>query len=171
MAVYYDQISINRVIEGAHPKLRDELLKIYHEANNRLGKTRLRFAYVLRTFNEQTALYSQGRSKKGSVVTNAKAGQSYHNYGLAVDIVLLVDKDGNGTYEAASWDVLKDWDCDGMSDWMEVVAVFKKYGWEWGGDWRFKDLPHFEKRFGIHWSELLKRKGSGKVDKNGFVLI
>lgn len=30
----------------------------------------------------------------------------------------------------------KDFDGDGKADWMEVVAVFKKYGWEWGGDWK-----------------------------------
>ena len=48
-----DAISIER-IKTAHPKLRDELQKIYEEANNKLGKARLRFAYVLRPFEEQT---------------------------------------------------------------------------------------------------------------------
>lgn len=165
-----DEISLQRITQ-AHPKLRTELLKIYEEANNELGKSRLRFAYVLRTFKEQTDLFAKGRTAKGGIVTNAKAGQSFHNYGLAVDIVMLIDKDGNGTFETASWDTIADLDKDNLSDWLEVVNVFKKYGWEWGGDWRFKDLPHFQKTFGYSWQKLLELHKAGKVDKQGYVLI
>lgn len=38
-----------------------------------------------RTMEEQAALYAIGRTSPGKVVTKAKAGQSYHNYGLAFD--------------------------------------------------------------------------------------
>lgn len=162
----FDKISIER-IKTAHPKLRAELEKIYHEANNKLGKSRLRFAYVLRTFSEQDKLFNQ-RPK----VTNAKAGQSFHNYGLAVDIVLLLDKNGDGIFETASWDTKSDWDGDKIADWMEVVQVFKKYGWKWGGDFTsFKDLPHFEKNFGYTWKQLLSLHNSKKVDSEGYVII
>jgi len=41
----------------------------------------------LRTSSEQEALYAQGRTTPGHIVTNAKAGESMHNYGLAVDVV------------------------------------------------------------------------------------
>lgn len=164
----FDQLSIDRA-QGAHPKVREELIKIYHEANNRLGKARLRFAYVLRTFKEQEDLYKIGRTKKGSIVTNARGGQSYHNYGLAVDIVLLIDKDKNGTFETASWDTRADWDGDLVSDWMEVVEVFKKYGWEWGD--KFKDLPHFQKTFGKTWRQLKELHDAGKTDGCGYVKI
>jgi D-alanyl-D-alanine dipeptidase len=41
----------------------------------------------LRTAAQQNALYEQGRTAPGHIVTNAKAGQSMHNYGLAVDVV------------------------------------------------------------------------------------
>lgn len=168
----FDVVSIQR-INTAHPKLRAELAKIYYEANNKLGKSRLRFSYVFRTFKEQTELFAIGRTtgKKGAIVTNAKAGQSMHNYGLAVDIVLLIDKDGDGKLETASWDIHKDWDGDMIADWKEVVQVFKKYGWEYGGDWRFKDFPHFEKTFGKSWKELKSLHDAKKVDKDGFVLL
>jgi peptidoglycan L-alanyl-D-glutamate endopeptidase CwlK len=87
-----DNLTIER-IKKAHPKLRDELEQLYLECNNTvLGKgVRLRFSHVLRTLEEQEELFAKGRTKPGKKVTNAKPGQSYHNYGLAFDIVLLYD--------------------------------------------------------------------------------
>jgi len=99
---------------------------------------------ALRTFPEQDALY-----KKRPKVTNAKAGQSYHNYGLAIDFCLQIDgKD-------ISWDTVKDFDGDKKSDWFEVIAVFETYGFKSGKS--FNDLPHFEMTFGYNWRDLLKK--------------
>ena len=166
-----DQKTLER-IQLLHPKLRDEALELYDEIVASLtGSAICRFAYTLRTFAEQDALFAQGRSKPGKRVTNAKGGQSYHNYGLAIDIVLLVDKDKNGTFETAAWDLKTDFDGDKKADWMEVVQIFKRYGYEWGGDWKFVDAPHFQKTFGKSIYELKSLHAAGKVDKNGFVLI
>ena len=166
-----DKVTLDR-IQLLHPNLREEALLIYKEIVGALtGKAICRFAYTLRTFAEQDALYAQGRTKPGAVVTKAKGGQSYHNYGLAVDIVLLIDTDGNGTFETASWDGKTDFDKDGKSDWQEIVAIFNRHGWEWVGDWRFKDDPHFQKTFGKSIAELQSLYNAGKVDKNNFVLI
>jgi peptidoglycan L-alanyl-D-glutamate endopeptidase CwlK len=140
-----DKITIER-IKTFHPDYRDELLKHYNAANNLLGKgVRLRFAYVYRSIKEQDDLYAIGRTKKGAKVTNAKGGQSIHNYGLAFDIVLLYDKNGDGIFEEASWSLTRDGDNDKLADWMEVANYFKSVGYEWGGDWKnFKDAPHFQ---------------------------
>ena len=166
-----DEKTLER-IQLLHPKLRDEALIMYDEIVAALtGTAACRFAYTLRTFAEQDALFAQGRTKPGAIVTKAKGGQSYHNYGLAIDIVLLVDKDKNGTFETASWDLKTDFDGDGKSDWQEIVAIFKRYGYEWGGDWKFNDAPHFQKTFGKSIAELQTLHKTGKVDKNGFVLI
>lgn len=166
-----DKKTVER-IQLIHPKLRDEVSSIYAEICEALtGSAMCRFAYTLRTFAEQNALFAQGRTKPGKVVTNAKGGQSFHNYGLAVDIVLLVDKNGDGIFETAAWDTRTDFDKDRKSDWMECVNIFKQYGWEWGGDWRFSDPPHFQKTLGKSVRELLALHSAGKVDKNGFVLI
>lgn len=153
-----DKTTLSRIQE-AHPKLRSELIDIYKEICDALsGRAICRFAFVIRTFAEQDKLYAQGRNgNKGKVVTNAKGGESFHNYGLAVDIVLLVDKDGNGSKESASWETNVDFDGDGLSDWQEVVKIFKQYGWTWGGDWKFTDRPHFEKTYGYSVRDLLKK--------------
>jgi peptidoglycan L-alanyl-D-glutamate endopeptidase CwlK len=159
-----DQLTLDR-IKLLHPKLRDEAFDIYDEICAALfGKAKCRFSYTLRTFAEQDAIYAQGRTKPGRIVTNAKAGLSYHNYGLAIDIVLLVD-------DKASWDVVKDFDGDGIADWREVVKIFKQYGWEAGIDWKFQDAPHFQKTFGYSVRELLSLHNSAKIDSQGFVRI
>jgi peptidoglycan L-alanyl-D-glutamate endopeptidase CwlK len=84
----------------------------------------------LRTIAEQDALYAQGRSKPGPIVTNARGGYSYHNYGLAVDFALMLP---NGT--SVSWDMKRDGNDNRTADWQEVIQEAKKLGFEWGGDW------------------------------------
>jgi len=154
-----DKVSIDRVAK-LHPKIRDEVKALIEQAEaNFPPNIAIRIVQGLRTFAEQDALYAQGRTDKTKPkVTNAKAGSSYHNYGLAIDFALLIDKDGNGSFETLSWDTLKDFDQDGLPDWKEVVKVFEAAGYEWGGRWAtIVDAPHLEKRFGLHWKELLKR--------------
>ena len=164
-----DKITLDR-IQLLHPAVREEVDYIYRAqivpALN--GRAICRFAYTLRTFLEQDALYAQGRTKlfdsngkKLGIVTKAKGGQSIHNFGLALDIVLIKDKDGNGTFESASWEDNVDFDKDGKADWMEVVEILKRNNWVWGGDWKsFKDKPHFEKTFGHSWKTLLPKHQS-----------
>lgn len=160
-----DKISYDR-LQKLHPKLRDEAIRLFADAECALkGRAKPRITFTLRTMAEQQALYDQGRTKPGSIVTNAKPGASYHNWGLAIDFALIIDG------KTVSWDIAKDFDGDKLADWMEVVNVFKKAGWEWGGDWQsFKDYPHLEKRFGLHWRELLKRHTAGQM-KDGYVII
>jgi peptidoglycan L-alanyl-D-glutamate endopeptidase CwlK len=145
--MYTDEITVKRILEGAHPLVRESMLQVYFACRWELrGKAVLRFSHVLRSFKEQQKLYEQGRVTPGKIVTTAKAGDSWHNYGFAFDIVLLVDKDSNGSYESASWNSTVDFDGDGKADWMEVVEIAKALGWTWGGDWtRFVDRPHFQK--------------------------
>lgn len=146
-----------------HPTVREEITKIIEECDLALtGRAKVRITQGLRSFPEQDDLYAIGRTKPGKIVTNAKGGQSIHNYGFAVDICLIIDG------ITASWDTAKDWDGDKIADWTECVNIFKKYGWNWGGDWKtFKDLPHFDKKGFSDWKILqaLKR------DKNNYVII
>lgn len=161
-----DQVSIDR-IKKLHPAIRKEAEALFDKANAALnGRAKMRITQGFRTFEEQAALYAQGRTKTGYKVTNAGPGASYHNYGLAIDFVLLIDgKD-------ISWDVTKDWDKDDIADWMEVVRVFVAAGWTWGGNFRsIKDNPHFEKTFGFSVRELHTKYARKNTDPAGYVIL
>nr|WP_204671998.1 M15 family metallopeptidase [Gracilibacillus alcaliphilus] len=102
-----------------------------------------------RSFEEQDQLYAQGRENNSPVVTHARGGESYHNYGLAIDFALRSD---NGE---VIWDLNYDGNGNGQSDWLEVVDIAKDLGFEWGGDWEhFKDYPHLQMDFGFTIQEL-----------------
>ncbi|MDI9309519.1 MAG: M15 family metallopeptidase [Limnohabitans sp.] len=150
-------------IQKLHPSVRQEMTKIIEECNKALtGKAKIRITQGLRTFKEQDDLYAIGRTKAGKKVTNAKGGQSIHNYGLAVDICLIIDE------KVASWDTAKDWDNDKISDWYECVKIFARNGWDWGGNWiKFKDLPHFEKKGFSNWRKLFKMA----KDSEGYIIL
>jgi hypothetical protein len=88
----------------------------------------------LRTAAQQNQLWAQGRTAPGQVVTNAKAGQSNHNYGLAVDIVPYAQGDEG----ALNWDTTS-------PEFTAMVAAMKVQGLVWGGDWiHFPDYDHFQ---------------------------
>lgn len=139
-----EQTSIAR-LQLLHPAIRDKAIDAYIEAVRVTPAGVHPFiTQTLRTFAESDALYAKGRTKPGSIVTNAKAGQSYHNYGLALDFMMQINgKD--------SWVV--------DHNWMVVVNVFKQYGFTWGGDFKsILDQPHFEMRpNGINWRTLLNK--------------
>lgn len=155
----YTEQRINKL----HPSVREEVHKIIEECDKALtGKAKIRVTQALRTSKEQDDLYAIGRTKPGKKITNARGGQSIHNYGFAVDICLVIDG------KTASWDTAKDWDNDQVADWYECVKIFAKYGWDWGGNWKkFKDLPHFDKKGYNNWRKLTKLK----KDKKGYVIL
>ena len=89
----------------------------------------------------QQALYEQGRTTAGKVVTNAKAGDSWHNWRCAVDVVPMV----NGK---------PDWD-GSHPVWAKVGELGKQTGLEWAGEWRtFKELAHFQYTGGLTLTDL-----------------
>lgn len=158
-----DKPSITR-IKSLHPAIQQDVIDSVLEMNaQNLG---IRITYGLRTFAEQNALYAKGRTTPGAKVTNAKGGQSYHNYGLALDFCLL-HKDGK-----ISWSLHEDLDADGIADWNEVANIFKAHGFEWGGEWNsIKDNPHVQKTFGNHWKKLLELHDHKITDEKGYVIL
>lgn len=90
----------------------------------------------------QDALYAQGRTAPGKIVTNAKAGQSWHNYRCAIDVVPIV----NGK---PCWDTKH-------PVWQQIGALGKQAGLEWAGDWRgkLKEMAHFQWTGGLTMAQL-----------------
>lgn len=171
-----DQISEQRVAE-LHPLLRDEAKQTIEEVEAGLPTNiAVRITESYRSFQRSDQLFAQGRTTPGPKVTNAKGGESIHNYRLALDFCLVVDKDGNGTWDELDWNTEKDRDKDGLSDWREVANAFVRKGWRWGADWdkdgktkaegdkdeHLVDAPHLEKTFGYGWRDLLKLYNAGK---------
>jgi peptidoglycan L-alanyl-D-glutamate endopeptidase CwlK len=164
-----DNLSLER-IKMLHPALRESAITILSEITTALtGRAVVRFTYTLRSATEQDELYALGRTKKNSdgvskqrplgyKVTNAPAWSSMHNYGLAVDIALILDG------KKASWNDLPDYDGDRVSDWMECVKIFRANGWVWGGDWSsIIDKPHFQNTFGFTLKQLQAKHSAGDL--------
>lgn len=85
-----------------------------------------------RTYAEQQDLYAQGRTAPGSRVTNAPAGWSNHNFGLAFDISIF-----RGSSPI--------WDSPLYRN--TLAPIGKRLGFTWGGDWAsINDEPHYELR-------------------------
>lgn len=131
----------SKMVENLHPAVRGIFQAFIEEAENDLALT-LRIVQGLRTFAQQQAIYNQGRTTPDSIVTKAKPGQSYHNYGLAIDVVPVI-KNGREL----------DWEYD--FDKLEPSAI--KYGITWGGTWKSPDRDHFELTMGHNWRELLEK--------------
>lgn len=94
---------------------------------------------TLRTLEDQAVLYAQGRTTPGAIVTNAKPGQSAHNYGLALDVVPLIH--GKPDWSGSS------------PVWTELANLGQARGLQWLGapDSPFKEQAHFQHP---HWQSL-----------------
>ena len=120
-------------INTLDPKVR--LKAMAHLKACDLNNIWLRITHGERTFAAQDLLYAQGRTMPGKIVTNAKGGQSWHNFCFAYDVVPL---DANGK---AIWDT-------NNPIWQTVIDLGKESGMEHGikvGKWI--DMPHFQYTF------------------------
>lgn len=83
-----------------------------------------------RDFASQSALYAQGRTSPGHIVTNAKAGESFHNYRVAFDFAPVV----NGK---VPWNDSDLFTCCGV--------IGENVGLEWAGRWKhMRELAHLQ---------------------------
>lgn len=124
-------------------------------ANGPLAGLDLYINETLRTFRRSDDLYALGRTVKGSIVTNAAAGQSIHNYGLAIDVYPM-----RGGKPIFNFDL----DPKLMKAMARVAELAAKHGIEWGGHWtKLRDLPHFQIADAPNWRELKKKYPKGWV--------
>ena len=122
----------------------------------------IRVTQSLRTVAEQEALYAEGRTQPGSIVTDARAGYSWHNFGLAVDVAPL-------TPQGVDWNT-------SHPVWIHIVDVGVHCGLVAGAEFRtFPDWPHFQLtgRFPVTPDDearlILANRGIGAVWQEAFL--
>ena len=122
----------SRKIEDLHPKVADVCRKFMAACEAQDIDVIITSTY--RDAESQNALYAQGRTKPGRIVTNAKAGQSWHNWKCAFDVVPM--RNGKPVWGTVGKD---------LELWNKVGAIGESVGLEWAGRWkRFREFPHFQ---------------------------
>lgn len=103
----------------------------------------------------QDALYAQGRTTFGNVVTNAPGWLSLHNFHVAFDVVPL--RSGKPVWQTHG----KDGEL-----WQRVGEIGEKFGLEWAGRWKkFREFPHFQYTAGLTLADLRARHITGDAMK------
>ena len=96
----------------------------------------------------QDALYAQGRTKPGAKVTNARAGQSWHNWRLAFDVVPI--RHGKPVWGTTG---------DDLALWTRIGLIGESCGLEWAGRWtKMREFPHFQYTAGMTLADLQSGK-------------
>lgn len=123
-------------------------------------KIELLVTSTYRSFAEQQALYDQGRTKPGKVVTHARPGSSFHNVRRALDVA--IEHPENGTI---------DWNWMGSKaaapTWKKLKELGELQGLSWGGDWKNPDRPHFENDYCPDCRIHVGPRGASHFDENG----
>ena len=123
----------SRDISELNPKVAKLARKLIDECDKQNIDILITSTY--RDAESQNALYAIGRTKAGRKVTNAKGGQSFHNWRCAFDFVPIV----NGK---AMWN-----DIDLFN---KVGIIGESLGLTWAGKWvRFPELAHFQYTNGL----------------------
>lgn len=119
----------SRSLEDLLPVVRDRAYEFLHLCS--AAGIDLLVTSTYRDYESQNELFAQGRTKPGSIVTNARGGESFHNFRCALDVVPLVSgkPDWNGSHPV----------------WHTVGQLGKQAGLDWAGEWvTFKELAHFQ---------------------------
>ena len=111
----------------------------------------------LRSWAAQAALYASGRTKPGRIVTKARPGSSWHNYGLAIDLGLF--QASNGLYLDEGKPKL----AEALYD--QIGRLAAQCGIEWAGTWKtFQETPHFQVTFGLSLTQARRRLVAANYD-------
>jgi len=120
-------------LEGIDIRVVSCIEQLADKVMSRLNRD-LIIVFGYRNLDEQTRLYNQGRTTDGKIVTNAKAGQSPHNFNCAVDCWIMNEHN-----------TLIDWNNIAYKDLCRehATTVFNKIAW--GGNFHtIIDYPHWE---------------------------
>lgn len=129
------------LIQTLHPRVRAVFQGFIEAAEAGLNRT-IRIVSAYRTIAAQQALWNQGRTTPGDIVTWAPPGSSYHNYGLAIDVCPLVTGTGHLDEEFDFHALLPDAAAAGLTAGLNFPAGMT-------------DPDHFEDKLGYNWRTLL----------------
>lgn len=134
----------SRDINDLHPTLQRGAKELISRMS---GTYSVGISSTYRCSNFQDYIYQQGRTRPGSIVTNARGGESIHNYRLAFDIYKNIP---NQSYSDINF-------------FKKAGQIWIEMGGVWGGSWKdFVDMPHFEYTGGL----TLKDLKAGKILPN-----
>lgn len=141
----------SRRIEDLDERVQEKCKELIKKAKSK--GINLLITSTYRDGEQQNLLYAQGRTKIGKIVTNAKSGDSMHNYKLAFDVCIL-DASGKNII----WDLGADTNSNNLKDWDEIGTIGEKLGLAWGGRFKNVDKPHFQWTNGLTLSDLKNGK-------------
>ncbi|MEO7085822.1 MAG: M15 family metallopeptidase [Gemmatimonadaceae bacterium] len=128
MSAGTSSVQVMQTLDVLAPKFRDAVSKAIADCNaNGLD------AIVYESYRSQELqanYYARGRTviPPHDTVTNAQSNlYSWHGYGLAVDVIS----------RSKEWDQPESW-------FASIAEYFRAAGCRWGGEWKMKDLPHFQ---------------------------
>lgn len=108
---------------------------------------------ALRSWEQQEIYYAQGRTTPGPIITNARPGDSYHQYGIAEDWVMKTMLDGPKPSLTWSWDIKVDRNKDGFNDWKQMADIAVACGLDAAYYWKTSpECPHVQ----MHLNHMLK---------------
>lgn len=141
-------------IKSLNPKVQNEFIKLLQIAK-KIGKTygvNIKAISGHRSYSEQGALFAQGRTAPGKIVTYARPGYSNHNFGTALDLGCF---DKKGKYLDSTNPTMVGKIYKGIFNNAEAEGLKI----EWGGNWKkIKDTPHFEYQTNLTMAQMRERK-------------
>jgi peptidoglycan LD-endopeptidase CwlK len=136
--IVLDSISQER-LKSVHPLLAEKIVSLQQLFAAGNTSMFLRVTEGYRSWTRQQELYDQGRTMPGDKVTNAKPGYSWHQFGLAVDVVPIVGK-------------LPDWN-EEHQVWRDMISIGDKLGLVHvnisSRSGTHRDWPHFQLTGGL----------------------
>lgn len=134
-------------VSTLHPEFKKAATKLVLLSDLDL-KISLKITDANRTNAEQDALYAKGRTTGGKKVTNAKGGQSLHNFGIAIDVAGL-KKSGGLDYKI---------------NYPALGILGESLGLEWGGRWLDPvDKPHFQLPYTLRQLQSFSTGADGNI--------
>ena len=137
----------SRSLADLHPTMRPRAERLLAGAG--AAAIPLTVICTLRSMAVQAALHAQGRTAPGKIVTNARPGYSFHNFGLAIDVV------PTELVALPDWGETPAYRPHAEALWRRLGVIGKAAGLGWGGDFHHLcDRPHFEWSGGLTLAQL-----------------